>query len=74
MKKKRIFTIITIIIFALLIIPIPAFYRDGGTKAFTAVLYRVVVWNEHREDGTAGRTGAEVHFIPRNFRNIDEFR
>ena len=51
MKKK---TIIIIVVIALLVllVPIPTAYRDGGTRDYKALLYRVVVWNRFYSKST----------------------
>lgn len=80
--KKRIITI-AVILLALIILylPIPhGTYRDGGTKDYTALTYRIVVWNrltdEIETDAPAGEIGKyhkrSVYWFPDNFKSIDE--
>lgn len=46
MKKLMIKIAVTVIILLILFIPIPhGTYKDGGTKDYSALTYRVVVWN-----------------------------
>ena len=71
MKKKKALTVVAIIVFVLLIIPMPAWYRDGGTRSFTAILYRVVIWNQMEDAYGNRQTGTEIHLIPNNFRPVD---
>ena len=73
MIKKKIMIIISVI-FVVLLIPIPIKYKDGGTQTYNAVLYRVVVWyvtDLSRPNGY--KIGTEVHFIPNNFKSLNEF-
>jgi hypothetical protein len=78
MKKKTLKTFLTILtIFVLLCpCPIPLIYKNGGTRDYPAILYRVVVWNVLLEDPTPEgeyihhRTA--VYLFPVNFKSIDE--
>ena len=45
-------------------IPVPATLKDGGTRTYSALLYRVVAW--HRLGGSGYSTGVEVQLFPRN--------
>ena len=76
--KKRII-IIAVIVLALLImfLPIPrGTYRDGGTKDYGALTYRIVVWNrlneQINEDGYDTYHKTSVFWFPDNFKSIDE--
>ena len=45
MKKKR-WIIILVAILLILVISIPSgSYKDGGTKSYTALTYKIVNWN-----------------------------
>ena len=80
--KKRIITIASIILILLvLFLPIPrGTYKDGGTKDYSALTYRLVVWN--RLTDQIGENGSEgeiqryhktsVFWFPDNFKSIDE--
>ena len=63
---------------ALLIVcvtPIPRRYKDGGTRDYCALVYRVVVWDRLYEDpaGVGQRYRKTVVYrIPDTFRSIDE--
>ena len=75
-KKKKVVIIIIIIVIALLVIPfpVPMTYKDGGTKVYNAVLYRIVVWHALDLDSPDGyKTGTDIHFIPDNFKNLSYF-
>lgn len=65
--KKR---IVLIIVFLILVIPIPSgVYKDGGTREFTALTYKIVDWNRLTGDSTYNKT--KVYFFPNNFKSID---
>ena len=63
MKKIRLI-IITILIIVLLF-PKYEIYEDGGTKAYTSLAYKLILWNE-----IEGKQGMELYFFPRNFYNL----
>jgi hypothetical protein len=68
--KKKIWIIIVILL--VLITPIPGgTYKDGGTKEYKALSYRIVVWNRLMDvDGFYHKTS--VYWFPDNFKSIDE--
>ena len=67
---KRIATGVVIGMF-LCLIPIPSgVYEDGGTRAYTALTYKVVDWNRIAEEGHYDATC--TYIIPDNFKSIDE--
>lgn len=66
MKKKIVTLIIAILVLAILLIPIPMRLKDGGTVVWSAIAYRVIVWNT-----LDGKTGTEVHIFPTNFSAIN---
>lgn len=46
MKKKIWIPIIIVVFLAVFIIPIPSgVYKDGGTREYTALTYKIVDWN-----------------------------
>ena len=72
MKKKRIAVVLTVLILLILFLPIPyGTYKDGGTKDYRALTYRIVIWNRltGEEDRTYHKTS--VYWFPYNFRSID---
>lgn len=80
MKKRRIILIILIIV-ALLFIPFSFVqYDDGGTVAYGALVYKIVVWERlemvYDETGEPGRLteyqNTTVYWFPFNFMDIDE--
>ncbi len=81
MKKKIIAVTVVAAILLILFLPIPTgTYRDGGTREYTALTYKIVVWNkriaETDPDGSAGdvHTYHKTSFFrfPNNFKHIDE--
>ena len=81
MKKKIIIIAIIITILLILFLPIPhGTYKDGGTKEYRALTYRIVVWNRFvdqiNEDGSVGEvtkySKTSVFWLPDNFKSIDE--
>lgn len=72
MKKKIWIVALIILILLILFIPIPGGqYRDGGTKDYLALTYRIVVWNRLME-GEDVYHKTSVYWIPNNFKSIDE--
>ena len=81
MKKRIITIIIVILILLVLFLPIPrGTYKDGGTKDYCALTYRIVVWNrfvdEINEDGSVSETNTyhktSIFWFPDNFKSIEE--
>lgn len=70
MKKRLIITLLVLII--ILIIPIPTgTARDGGTKTYTALTYKIVDWNHFYGDGEVFDE-TKVYFFPDNFASLDD--
>jgi hypothetical protein len=71
MKKKSIFILSAIILLGILFIPIPRSpLKDGGTRVYTALTYKIVHWHRICEDGIYDQT--RVYFLPDRFKSIDE--
>ncbi len=72
MKKKIILTIIAIVLFlAILFVPMPKGpYKDGGTREYSALTYKIVDWNRLTTDSIYEAT--KVYWFPNNFKSIDE--
>ncbi len=71
MKKKIWIPILIAAVIAILVIPIPTgTYKDGGTREYTALTYKIVDWNRLTGDGSTYST-TKVYFFPNNFRSID---
>ena len=76
-KKGLLVTIVFIVL--VLVVPIPVTYKDGGTKAYNALAYKIVKWhrlvapdeeeNEYVENGCYHKTS--VYLFPENFMSID---
>lgn len=74
MKKRQwIIGLSVALVLAVLFVPIPSgIYKDGGTRAYTALTYKVVVWNriyDAEKSGFYQRTC--VYWFPNNFKSID---
>ncbi len=68
MKKKTAIIVAMVIVLLVLLFPIREIYKDGGTKTYTALTYKVIVWNT-----LDGKTGTEVHFFPFNFYGLEHY-
>lgn len=63
---------VLVLLLALLLIPLPSgSYKDGGTRAFTALSYKVVCWQRLQPDGTIYRRTA-LYLLPHSLLSIDE--
>lgn len=70
MKKRFIIIIIAAVL--ILVVPVPTGqYKDGGTKEYTAITYKIVKW--HRLSGAEGEyyIKTRVYPFPLNFRSVD---
>ena len=68
--KKWLWLILIGSLLAILVIPIPTGqYKDGGTREYTALTYKIVDWNRLTGDTVYDRT--QVYFFPNNFRSVD---
>lgn len=83
MKKKIIIPVVVVIALALvLFLPIPqGMYKDGGTREYAALTYKIVKWNkivdEVDENGQAVYNiniykNTSVFWFPDNYKSIDE--
>ena len=72
MKKSVITAIIIIAALLILFLPIPSgTYRDGGTKVYSALTYKIVVWKRLlAENDIYNKTS--VFFFPDNFKTLDD--
>lgn len=72
MKKKIWLPIIIALLIAILIIPIPTgIYRDGGTREYTAMTYKIVNWRHLYGDEEIYDT-TKVYFFPNNLKSLDD--
>ena len=71
MVKKIFFTVIAVVLLlAIFFAPIPKSpYRDGGTREYSALTYKIVDWNRLTDDGVYEAT--KVYWFPNNFKSID---
>ena len=72
MKKKVLLVVLVIVLFlAVLFVPIPRGpYRDGGTREYVALTYKIVQWNRITSDDSYQAT--RVYRFPDNFKSIDQ--
>ena len=79
MKKRIVVIAAIVLLLAVLFVPIPrGTYRDGGTKDYAALTYRIVVWNRLTDeiptddaDGPGVYHRTSVYWFPDNFRSVD---
>ena len=70
MKKKIWIPILVVVILAILFVPIPSgAYKDGGTREYTALTYKIVDWNR-LTDGGGIYEKTKVYFFPYNFKSL----
>ena len=72
MKKKIWLPIIAaVVLLAVLFVPIPSgTYKDGGTREYAALTYKIMDWNKLTSDGKYDKT--KIYFFPNNFKSINE--
>ncbi len=66
--------IAVIVVFAVLFTPYVQVYKDGGTKTFTSLTYKIIVWNELPAIDGGHKTGVEIYFFPNNFFGLSHYR
>ena len=66
--KRRIGILFLIVILLVLLTPVSNVYKDGGTKTYTSLVYKVIVWNT-----LEGKRGTELHLFPNNFHGLDYY-
>ena len=68
-NKKVWIPIIVLVLLAVFFVPVPSgVYKDGGTKAYTALTYKVVKWR--RLVGIGRYENTSVYFFPNNFKSM----
>ena len=68
--KKKIIVIVCIALVLLLFLPVPTgVYKDGGTREYTALTYKIVDWNRLNDAGSF-YTGVKVYPFPYNFLSV----
>ena len=72
MKKSHMAMLTAVLFLFILLIPIPSgVVRDGGTRTFTALTYKIIKWNRN-VDADEIYTDVDVYFLPDNFKSIEE--
>ncbi len=70
-RTKILIPIIAVIAAVILFVPIPSGkYKDGGSREFTALTYKIVSWNRITASGNV-YDHAKIYFFPYNFKSID---
>ena len=70
-KKILVLILATVLLLAVLFVPIPKSpYRDGGTREYSALTYKIVDWNRLTTDGVYDAT--KTYWFPNNFKSIDD--
>ncbi len=70
MKKKT--KIIIILLILILVIPIPTgHYKDGGTRVYSALTYKIVDWNRFHGEEAAIYSKTRIYPFPYNLKSID---
>ena len=71
MKKKWILTIIVVFLLVILFVPMPTgTYRDGGTKTYSALTYKIVKWKRLIDDGVYEKT--KVYTLGDRFKSLEK--
>ena len=69
-KKVWIWILAGILLLAILFVPIPTgVVKDGGTRTYTALTYKIVDWN--RITGEAVYDETKIYLFPNNFKSLD---
>ena len=68
MNNKKWFILGIIVFLAVLLFPIRNIYKDGGTKTYTSLVYKVISWNT-----LEGKTGTEIKLFPNNFKPLGDY-
>jgi len=70
LKKKT--KIIIILLLLILFTPIPmGVYKDGGTRVYGAVTYKIVDWNHFYGERAEIYSKTRIYPFPLNFRSLD---
>ena len=53
-------------------IPVPSgVYKDGGTRTYSALTYKIVKWNKLIDEGNKYQN-TSVYWLPDNFKSLDK--
>lgn len=66
--KKKLIIVFVVIAAILLLIPTRKVYEDDGTRTYTSLTYKVIVWKQ-----IDGKTGTEFYIFPNNFHQLDYY-
>ena len=70
-RKSWIWIVAGMLLLAILFVPMPkGQYKDGGTREYSALTYKIVDWNRLTADGVYEAT--KVYWFPNNFKSIDD--
>ena len=70
MKKKVLAGIMIAVVLAILFVPMPIGpCKDGGTRQYSALTYKIVAWHRLHDDGIYKAT--KVYWFPNNFKSVD---
>ena len=70
MKKKKWILAGILMLLAVLVVPVPSgAYKDGGTREYRALTYKIVDWNRITANGVYEKSG--IYFFPDNFLSVD---
>ena len=70
-KKTRLWIAAGVLLLIILFAPIPGSpCKDGGTRAYSALTYKIVKWQ--RDTGSDVYKATKVYWLPNNFKSIDE--
>ncbi len=56
-----------------LFFPTQEIYKDGGTKTYTSMTYKVIHWNQLEKEDGSHKTGTEFFFFPNNFHPMEYY-
>ncbi|MBQ8337973.1 MAG: hypothetical protein IJY33_02400 [Oscillospiraceae bacterium] len=66
--------VVVLVVLAVLLTPFVQVYRDGGTRTFTSLTYKIIIWKELPAVDGSHKTGVEVYFFPNNFFELSHYR
>ncbi len=69
---KKIIAILAIL--AVFFTPYVQVYKDGGTRTFTSLTYKVIMWKELPAVDGSHKTGTEIYLFPNNFFDLSHYR
>jgi hypothetical protein len=73
MKKRTMILVIVAVVLVILFVPIPSgTYKDGGSKAYTALTYKIVEWKRFVGKYNNKYEKTSIYLFPDNFKFIDE--